>query len=160
MPRKRLAPAPASGSLADQAQGLSLDALVAERLFRWMNVSSDFKGGLDGQPLDAKGYLEPVPRYSTDGNAMLLVLEGMRQRGYSIHFAYLLCGVCCASFVAQEKVNQNDAPAGCHEGNSLPEVVCRAALKAIYSEQVNNPPDRSEGCGRGTGSISDQQNRL
>ena len=126
---------PALLSLADAATGRELDALVAQRVMGW-HINQDHYWQ---QPDGGLRMPDDLPPYSSGGASMLKVLEEMRASGFNAHIAFLRCGVCAVSFVAKAKINKNETPAGFHEGDSLPEVVCRAALKAIDSEQANNP---------------------
>ena len=149
------------GSLADQASGRELDALVHLHVFDSPDQWVMMKRGLFYRPRSC-GYTnreseagiyteaearsecdpradEPVtmrrkktPSYSTDHNAAALVLDRTWQMGVRV----TLMPAESAWLVRWMLTSKPEVTHGTW-GKTMPEAICRAALKAVRGEQVN-----------------------
>lgn len=115
----------------DQLSGRDLDAAVAERVFSWERMPN-------ATALAPYAYKRPdghvvhpysAPNYSESIETAMQVVDKMRAQGWSFACTLYEGKLPYASFCKGTAASSRNA-----EAESLPEAICRAALKAVKSE--------------------------
>ncbi len=110
-----------------------LDAQVAEKVMGWRKEQT-YMAGEHGSIYrwyapSGQEHIGPLPAYSTDGNAMVAVIERMRELGWKASIDIEDDGECYCQFLI---------PGGPHgplrHRGSLQEAVARAALAAVEAQ--------------------------
>ena len=126
------------------ASGRGLDALVAVHVmnmtvFPWPQPPPrDLSMGIPSANPKVMYRGDPVPAYSTSGDAMLTVLEKMRERGVYVSMQPYRAGGWIADCDHVPEANSTYAkPISYSRGEGLPEAVAKAALLAILSQKAS-----------------------
>lgn len=88
----------------------------------WFTTLADGTEPLVSDWRNGKAFL---PRFSSDGNAMLLVLERLRELGWHVQIDALASGQCYCSIYNRDRVEKFAAT-----GETISLVVCLAAVEA------------------------------
>jgi ABA sandwich protein len=115
-----------------------LDCEVAAKVFGWLYTATDGITNYGSPIWDEKDKYENcgdgykrIPHYSTDISAAFLVVEKMRERGYSLTLMQLPELNWLASFYMTRTDN------GTESGHATPsEAICKAALAALAAKET------------------------
>jgi hypothetical protein len=115
--------------MSDLDAGRELDVLVAEKVMGWTNLRTTKAGMRRGTPAEYPHIGHEVPPYSTDMSAAWEVVEKMREReGYA--------GVESNHDLWEASMG----PWYVATAETAPLAICRAALAAIASTPIPEPP--------------------
>ena len=125
----------------EAANGRELDALVAEHICGWTRakkcrIAFALPNWVNPRGQDQYEWQNHVlPQYSISGDAMLLVLEKMREKGWNCELSSRVKSGPSAIFHTEDW-DETDEGIGHFRGDgSLPEQVCKSALLAIVSQE-------------------------
>ncbi len=106
-----------------------LDREIAEKVMEWIIGKSEHLA--IGHPADEK-IARSIPLYSSKIEAAWLVVERMRELNYSLEITgYGDFPLARTTGRWGVRFHVKGTPKGNHDGDSVTEAICRAALKAI-----------------------------